>query len=306
MTTPTAQAAAIPSDDDVSLSARLSAPTGACDGTNPPDPAAGGTPAQSAARRLGGQGGPLWRPASGGSSLILKAGAGMMTLVLAGCVLFLWLTVRQQQVQLTTLDAAFRSGQLQSLPDRMLETENKLQQFMHRYQADAEKWQQVIAQQQSELSALKAQVTTLAADLTATQSATAQGGTARDEMSRTLAALQKALDVQTQRTDTLMAWKAGAGQRAAAVRRTTQVPGGGRSDVKKPTERPHLKSPFTLVSTEHRGGQAYAVVLPQGAGGWAQLHMLSPGESLSGWTLVSVDGRQATFRVGSRVQHLTL
>lgn len=64
--------------------------------------------------------------------------------------------------------------------------------------------------------------------------------------------------------------------------------------------------PFTLVSIERRGGQAYAVILPAGDGGWAQLRMLSPGESLSGWMLTRVNGSQAEFKVNGQVQLLTI
>ncbi|ENQ2925518.1 hypothetical protein ACEOVR_004902, partial [Salmonella enterica] len=58
--------------------------------------------------------------------------------------------------------------------------------------------------------------------------------------------------------------------------------------------------------TELRGGQTYAVILPAGEGGWAQLRMLSPGDSVSGWALVSVSGNHAEFQVNGQVQRLTL
>ncbi|PVP56924.1 hypothetical protein C4711_24035, partial [Salmonella enterica subsp. enterica serovar Newport] len=104
-------------------------------------------------------------------------------------------------------------------------------------------------------------------------------------------------------------WKEAWNKRSApATTKTVQAPGGSPSPVKKESKpRPRkLTPPFTLVSTELRGGQTYAVILPAGEGGWAQLRMLSPGDSVSGWALVSVSGNHAEFQVNGQVQRLTL
>ncbi|UQQ18251.1 hypothetical protein MYA98_12170 [Salmonella sp. WGH-01] len=78
----------------------------------------------------------LWHPSSDRRSLIFKVSSVLVYCLLLGAVLFLWLTVRQQQIQLTTLDAAFRSGQLQTLPDRMQAIEDRQQQFVPKLQGE--------------------------------------------------------------------------------------------------------------------------------------------------------------------------
>ncbi|ECA1950162.1 hypothetical protein EJH27_01655 [Salmonella enterica subsp. enterica serovar Virchow] len=297
MTTTMAPTVAVTSDDDLPLSAHLTEP--ACSAAEPDD-----TPAQSAAHRLGGSGKERWQPATGGRSLTLNILTGAVILGLLGAVVFLWLTVRQQQIQLTTLDTAFRSGQLQSLPDRMLKIENQQAQFALKSQAD--KWQQHQAQQQGDLDELKIQFTTLTAAMKQAQSATSQVAEEQGSLGIKLDSLQKALDVQVLRIDTLTAWKDAWEKRSAShSARTVPAPGGSLPVVKKPPKPQRLNPPFTLVSTERRGGQAYAVILPQGTGGWSQLRMLSPGESVSGWTLVSVSGNQADFQVNGQSQRLT-
>ncbi|WP_254909280.1 hypothetical protein [Salmonella enterica] len=233
MTTTTASTVDIPSDNDLTLSAHLTEPAEPTIDM-PEIPVAPGNSAQSAAQRLGGKGGHSWPPSSDRRSLMLKVLSVLVFCVLLGTVLFLWFTVRQQQIQLTTLDAAFRSGQLQTLPDRMLETENKLQKLTQRYQADAEKWQQGSTQQKSILAQLNKQMTDLTTDVEAAASVVAQVASRHDETDSKLDALQKSLDTQTFRIDTLTAWKEEWRQRSASIPARTKTSGGNSSAVKKP------------------------------------------------------------------------
>ncbi|ENP5335048.1 hypothetical protein ACDS27_004590 [Salmonella enterica] len=309
MTTTTASASSvdIPSDNDLPLSARLTDPDPS--GLPAEDTSLEGsaTPAESAVQRLGGKGGRTWSPSSDRRSLIHKVASALLFCVLLGAVLFLWFTVREQQIQLTTLDAAFRSGQLQALPERMQAIEDRLQQYVLKSQA--EKWQQSLSEQAQSLTTFQQQLSTLATDVKETQAAAARAIAGQDETGMKLDTFQKALDAQVLRIDTQDAWKEEWSQRVALTStKTAQAPGGSQPAVKKPSKpQPRvIKPPFTLVSIERRGGQAYAVILPAGEGGWAQLRMLSPGESLSGWMLMSASGSQAEFQVNGQIQRLTL
>ncbi|ASG86823.1 hypothetical protein [Salmonella enterica] len=308
MTSTTASSADIPPDNDLPLSAHLTEPAEPTTSTVKPSavrPDEPDTPAQSAAYRLGGKGSRLWRPVSDNRSLLQKVVSALVFCVLLGAVFFLWLTVRQQQIQLTTLDAAFRSGQLQTLPDRMQNIEDRLQQYVLKSQAD--KWQQGLSEQSQSLTAFGQQLSSMATDVKAAQAAAAQAIAGQDETVTKIDTLQQALDAQTLRIDTLESWKTEWSQRTSPPStKTASASGGSQPTVKKPSKPRVLKPPFTLVSIERRGGQAYAVVLPAGAGGWAQLRMLSPGEALSDWTLVSINGQHAEFQVNGQIQRVTL
>ncbi|MBA3210823.1 M3 family oligoendopeptidase [Salmonella enterica] len=306
MTTTTASTVDIPSDNDLTLSAHLTEPAEPTIDM-PEIPVAPGNSAQSAAQRLGGKGGHSWPPSSDRRALMLKVLSVLVFCVLLGAVLFLWFTVRQQQIQLTTLDAAFRSGQLQTLPDRMRAIEDRQQQYVLKSQS--EKWQQSLSEQAQSLATFQQQLSSLATDVKDTHSGTARVVARLDDTDMKLDALQNALNTQTLRIDALETWKEAWNKRSASVTtKTVQAPGGSPSSVKKQLKpRPRkLTPPFSLVSTELRGGQTYAVILPAGEGGWAQLRMLSPGESVSGWTLVNVSSNHAEFQVNGQVQRLTL
>ncbi|HCI9941574.1 TPA: hypothetical protein NQG20_000187 [Salmonella enterica subsp. enterica serovar Infantis] len=305
MTTTTASSVDIPPDNDLPLSAHLNEPAEPTINT-PEAPVAPDTSAQSAARRLGGKGSRQWCPSSD-RPLIYKVTSALVYCVLLGAVFFLWLTVRQQQIQLTTLDAAFRSGQLQALPDRMQTIEGQLHQYVLKSQS--EKWQKSLSEQAQSLTMFQQQLSTLAEDVKDMHSGTARVVARLDDTDMKLDALQNALNTQTLRIDALESWKEAWNKRSAtATTKTVQAQGGSPSSVKKQSKPRPLKlmPPFTLVSAELRGGQTYAVILPAGEGGWAQLRMLSPGDSVSGWTLVSVSGNQAEFLVNGQVQRLTL
>lgn len=304
MTTTTASSVDIPSDNDLPLSAHLTEPAGPTMDT-PEAPVIPDTSAQSAAQRPGGKGDRLWRPASDRRALLHKVTSALVYCVLLGAVFFLWLTVRQQQIQLATLDAAFRSGQLQALPDRMQAIEDRLQQVVLKSQG--EKWQQSLSEQTQSLTTFGQQLSTLSAEVKETRAAADRAIAGQDETGMKLDTFQKALDAQALRIDTLDAWKEEWRQRMPLTStKTAPAPGGSQPSVKKPSKPRVIKPPFTLVSIERRGGQAYAVILPAGEEGWAQLRMLSPGESLSGWMLMSINGSQAEFQVNGQIQRLTL
>ncbi|SUG86710.1 putative membrane protein [Salmonella enterica subsp. enterica] len=307
MTTTTASSVDIPSDNDLPLSAHL---TELAEPTidMPEIPVGPDNSAQSAAQRLGGKGGHSWPPSSDQRSLMLKVLSVLVFCVLLGAVLFLSFTVRQQQIQLTTLDAAFRSGQLQTLPDRMQAIEDRQQQFVLKSQS--EKWQRSLSEQAHSLTTFQQQLSSLATDVKAARAEAARAVAGQDDTGMKLDALHNALNTQILRIDALETRKEAWNKRSApATGKTVQAPGGSPSPVKKQSKpRPRkLTPPFSLVSTELRGGTDLCRDFTcRGKVAGAQLRMLSPGDSVSGWTLVNVSGNHAEFQVNGQVQRLTL
>lgn len=305
MTTTTANSVDIPSETDLPLSAHLTKPAEPTIGM-PDASSISETSAQSAAQRLGGKGNRLWRPTSEDCRYLLHKTISILVYycVLLGAVIYLGWVVKQQQIQLTTLDAAFRSGQLQSLPDRMQNIEDRQQQYVLKSQAD--KWQQSLSEQTKTLNTFERQLSILSTGVKATQAA-AQAITGQGETVTKIDTLQKALDEQSLRLNTLESWRAAWSQRAnSPSTKAAPASGGSQPTVKKPSKPRALKPPFTLMSIDRRGGKTYAVVLPAGVGVWAQLRMLSLGDSLAGWMLVNVNGNQAEFLVNGQVQRLML
>lgn len=58
--------------------------------------------------------------------------------------------------------------------------------------------------------------------------------------------------------------------------------------------------PFVLTGTERRGAQSLAAIAPKGYRSLSQVALISEGEAVAGWTLVSAGYGQATFRVNGR------
>ncbi|HHQ8378585.1 TPA: conjugal transfer protein TraG N-terminal domain-containing protein [Salmonella enterica subsp. diarizonae] len=131
MTILTAVPAFVPGDEGASLSSSLSSPdlgdsngspvypngsSSLADATTAEEP-----PAQQASHRRGGDGNRHAEPASRkkSPSLVWQISTVVLILGLAGAVAYLWQTVSQQAILLTSLDTAFRSGQLDSLPQRI-------------------------------------------------------------------------------------------------------------------------------------------------------------------------------------------
>ncbi|ECG0667870.1 hypothetical protein FJR63_22125 [Salmonella enterica] len=231
----------------------------------------------------------------------------MLILGLAGAVAYLWQTVSQQAILLTSLDTAFRSGQLDSLPQRIQALEEKQQQYLSATQART--WYQEDSQARK---TLEMQATQLVKDSGSLRAYVTALATQQDSLKQLTDALSSRLDEEVSRIDSLSVWKAQREKKAAGTAikpspvRTQGEPAATSLAVRKPVVSRALPPPFVLTGVERRGGQSYAVVLPAGAGSdWSQLKMLSPGESYRGWTLVSTDGNRAAFQVHGHIQQLT-
>lgn len=94
----------------------------------------------------------------------------------------------------------------------------------------------------------------------------------------------------------------------SATVQTTAKPGTParkKSTLKARTQR-QVTAPFVLTGIERRGGIAFAAVAPQQAANLADVFLMEPGETRQGWTLVSVSGQQAQFRVAGQTRTLAV
>ncbi|HAF5680829.1 TPA: hypothetical protein G8N93_005535 [Salmonella enterica] len=319
MTTLTAVPAFVPGDEEAPISSYLSTPVpeesagslvSQDDGASAADTptTAEETSAQQASHRLGGKGSRRAEPAS--RRKLLSRGwaifSGILILGLICVVALLWQTVRQQEILLTSLDTAFRSGRVDVLPQRVQALEEKQQQYLSLTQAQDWRGEDGKARE-----ALKAQVMQLVKDSEQVRADVTALATQQDALKQLTDTLSSRLDEQVTRIDALSDWKTQREEKTAGTStkpspKARREPAAASAAVKAPVVSRALTPPFVLTGVERRGGQAYAVVLPAGAGSdWSQLHMLVPGESYRGWTLVSTDGNRAAFQVNGRIQQLT-
>ncbi|EBW3293929.1 hypothetical protein DPD00_19665 [Salmonella enterica subsp. enterica serovar Bijlmer] len=77
---------------------------------------------------------------------------------------------------------------------------------------------------------------------------------------------------------------------------------------KKPTPKAQrsVSAPFILTGIERRGGLAFAAIAPQSATQLTEIALMEPGETRQGWTLQSISGQQAQFRVAGQTRTLTV
>lgn len=306
MTTLTVVPAFVPGDEEAPISSYLSTPVPEESADTPTT--AEETSAQQASHRLGGKGSRRAEPASRRkvSSQIWTVFSGGLVLCLVCAVAYLWQAVMQQEILLTSLDTAFRSGRVDALPQRVQALEEKQQQYLPLTQAQDWRGEDGKARE-----ALKAQVTQLVKDSEQVRADVTALATQQDALKQLTDTLSSRLDEQVSRIGALSEWKTQREEKAAgtATKPSPKVrgePAAASAAVKAPVVSRALMPPFVLTGVERRGGQAYAVVLPAGAGSdWSQLHMLVPGESYRGWTLVSTDGNRAAFQVNGRIQQLT-
>ncbi|MGS7193233.1 hypothetical protein ACQ7NX_20730 [Enterobacter cloacae subsp. dissolvens] len=67
-----------------------------------------------------------------------------------------------------------------------------------------------------------------------------------------------------------------------------------------------VNPPFILTAVENRGGIAFAAVVQSDAKRLAHVNLLEVGQTLSGWTLQSLNSQQATFRHDDVTRTLTV
>ncbi|MFS6933721.1 hypothetical protein [Klebsiella oxytoca] len=67
-----------------------------------------------------------------------------------------------------------------------------------------------------------------------------------------------------------------------------------------------VTAPFRLTSIERRGGAVFVAVAPLQAFNLSDVQLVETGETVKGWTLLSVAGNQARFSVAGRTQTLSI
>nr|AQW41066.1 methyl-accepting chemotaxis protein [Edwardsiella ictaluri] len=98
-------------------------------------------------------------------------------------------------------------------------------------------------------------------------------------------------------------------QRPANVAAVVPAVTSGTVVVKKkpiPKAQRPVTAPFVLTGIERRGGIAFAAIAPQSATQLTEIALMEPGETRQGWTLQSITGQQALFRVAGQTRTLTV
>ncbi|HBI6863932.1 TPA: hypothetical protein K8E22_003614 [Enterobacter cloacae] len=167
-----------------------------------------------------------------------------------------------------------------------------------------------------DIALLRAQLTTLQQQFEASQM---QLGGMADKPA--LAALQQKVEVldkqQKEQAASVATLKTGQSSLQEQVRFLNQRPTNVAAVVpavtsgavvvkKKPTpkaQRP-ATAPFVLTGIERRGGIAFAAIAPQSATQLTEIALMKPGETRQGWTLQSITGQQAQFRVAGQTRTL--
>lgn len=309
MTILTAVPAFVPGDKDSSLSSSLSSPDLEDSNGAPVYPNGGSSlvdattaeeaPAQQASQRRGGDGNRRAEPASRKKSpaLVWQISAVVLILGLAGAVAYLWKTVSQQAILLTGLDTAFRSGQLDSLPQRIQVLEEKQQQYLSVMQAQT--WYQEDSQARK---ALETQVTQLVKDSEFLRAYVTALATQQDSLKQLTDALSSRLDEEVSRIDSLSVWKAQREKKAAGTAakpspvRTQGEPAATFPAVRKPVVSRALPPPFVLAGVERRGGGSrMRWYCPQGQATTGHSCRCCPLERVTGagrWSVPMVTGRR--------------
>lgn len=165
-----------------------------------------------------------------------------------------------------------------------------------------------------DIAPLQAQLTTLQQQFEASRM---QLGGMADKPA--LVALQQKVDAldkqQSEQAASVAALKAGLSSLQEQVRALNQRPASVAAVVpavtpdavavkKKPT--PKAQRPFILTGIELRGGLAFAAIAPQSATRLTEIALMEPGETRQGWTLQSISGQQAQFRVAGQTRTLTV
>ncbi|EIC3239520.1 hypothetical protein LAE38_000301 [Escherichia coli] len=165
-----------------------------------------------------------------------------------------------------------------------------------------------------DIAPLQAQLTTLQQQFDASR--VQLGGMAEKPA---LAALQQKVETldkqQSEQAASVATLKTGLSSLQEQIRTLNQRPANvaavtsGTVVVKKrPTQKTQRSAtaPFVLTGIERRGGIAFAAIAPQSATQLTEIALMESGETRQGWTLQSITGQQAQFRVAGQTRMLTV
>lgn len=163
-----------------------------------------------------------------------------------------------------------------------------------------------------ELSHLKFQLERL--ENTAKASDDSEHVAAIESLNQSLASLGQRLQDEILRLDALQTQVQNVEHRQKAtppvplVNSTPDSLSSKRTNVKRTasTRKTIVNPPFILTAVENRGGIAFAAVVQSDAKRLAHVNLLEVGQTLSGWTLQSLNSQQATFRHDDVTRTLTV
>ncbi|WP_226066790.1 MULTISPECIES: hypothetical protein [Dickeya] len=236
---------------------------------------------------------------------IWRVGKVVIITASLACNAYLLNELSLQQIRMTSLEAAFRAGNLSKLSESIATIEGRL----------------TLSRQDAQ--ALADRVTTVEQSRNAVQQQVAENTQSIQRLSTAQAAERQALETLQLQFNALSDWKeqwskmtADRKAEKSATTSTTEGASAAKETVKKKslTRGPRIREqdkslspPFVVNGVERRGGQMFLVASPADAPtSLSQVRLLSPGDSLSGWTLTAVDGGQAHFTVNGHSQSIPL
>ncbi|MEI7188531.1 hypothetical protein [Dickeya dianthicola] len=225
------------------------------------------------------------------------------------CNAYLLNELSLQQIRMTSLEAAFRAGNLSKLSESIAEIEGRLKGFSAEF----------VSRQDAQ--ALADRLMAAEQSRNAVQQQVAENTQIIQRLTTSQAADKQSLETLQLQMNALSDWKAQwekmtAERKAEKSVTTAEGASTAKGTVKKKslTRGPRIREqdkalspPFVVNGVERRGGQMFLVASPADAPtSLSQVRLLSPGDSLSGWTLTAVDGGQAHFTVNGHSQSIPL
>lgn len=231
---------------------------------------------------------------------LLKALLGLGIAIPLALSVILMTALDELQIRLTSVETAFRNGQLNQLSSKVTALEQKLAAQEARFVTKAMIEQSLTPVQQAAAESGR-QLVTLSETSTAAQQRITRQESGLEQLRTELGSLREGLEKLKKASEAPTV----AAKPPAAVRNTPVSTNAAKKSSRSAKSAP-LAAPFILTGIEHRGGQVYAVVAPRGATSLSQMQLLMPGDAAWGWTLQSLNGNEAIFTVNGRQQRLSL
>ena len=231
-----------------------------------------------------------------GPRKILQTGSViLLTFSLAGSLIALVVMgsqVSDLTIRVNTLDAAFRSGQIGQLTSNVSAMENRLK-TLEQQVATLTDLPGTVQTTRDQLDSLKSAVNQLRDNENTNSQAVAQLMTRAGALEHDVQQAKAIVDELNRRTE--LAQKPSVPEKPRTVIETEKNRTASASKkINRSVRRAvTLAAPFELTGIERRGGQTFAVVIPRGASQISSMRLLSPGDSLMGWTLKSTEGGHA-------------
>ncbi|WP_263064724.1 hypothetical protein [Dickeya dadantii] len=240
---------------------------------------------------------------------VWRAGKVVIITASLACNAYLLNELSLQQIRMTSLEAAFRAGNLSKLSESIATIEGRLTGFSAEF----------LSRQDAQV--LADRLMAVEQSRNAVQQQVAENTQSIQRLTTAQASDRQSLETLQLQFNALSDWKEQWSKMTAerkAEKPTTTAEGASaaKGTVKKKslTRGPRIREqdkslfpPFVVNGVERRGGQMFLVASPADAPtSLSQVRLLSPGDSLSGWTLTAVDDGQARFTVNGHSQSIPL